>query len=474
MVLIAALALVGPAKAAPALDVEYREVDLRGVQISTQELAGMRLTSEESLLGIGLTGFGESLTVRTTNYTSRGIAVAGPQPDRGGDERSFEQAAIHAGSSAPQLDFLAINEGKATLSASTTAARVKPSEESRISETAYVDSSRPTLSASVAGAAMLETIDAGIVRVSGNFSLSFWSWNFTVNEKATEHPFVTGVQRSEAVGLAGLDATWIEHAQVAQLTVRNGWIEIRGPHGATLATFGHNAKIAGSGEAILRGVTGTIQTHPSVELENSELHASGEFTLNGDGQGLRLSELFGTLVADGVPIDLGESGPLRGNHLVASSDQPDWAWALGIVGIMATAILIKGPAQVSRFNRIQGRFDDHDYLGVLQRIEPFTRRRKFQRKATFLKAVSLLSLGEFREASLFLQTLGPREALEPATKHFLQACAAAGLAQDSVVIQHLSTCFEADPSYIEEARTVPALAGYLPYFSIGAPGEAAT
>ena len=135
---------------------------------------------------------------------------------------------------------------------------------------------------------------------------------------------------------------------------------------------------------------------------------------------------------------------------------------------MAVALVVHGPMQGFRFRSIQRRFEERDYIEVLTRIDPFTRRHRFSRSANLLKAVSLLSLHQYKEAGLFMGTLGPLDGPDPATQAFLRACASAGQAHDAEAIQHLTDCFRLDPTYKEEAQTVPALRSLMGYFQVEA------
>lgn len=403
----------------------------------------------------------------------------GTLPDRARNRIDFDGATFAAGPANSDLDLLVVAVAgqpppRVTIKASTAA--IEPSATDAIQEVAYVDDTRPLLSADVADSLAMEARGASSIRVEGTFAVSVWSWNFTVESMNRREDVPTGSYRRDATRdpVMGTDLTWTLFAQVAQLTVTDGWLEIGGAFGASTTLFADAADLAGSGTVLVTGATGALA---GSQLAGSEVSAAGEYETVADsktGPRFIIERFTGDLAIDGVGVDLGDSGPVRDRSFAVSSPgTPSWAWALGIAGLMAMAILVKGPAQVSRFNRIESRFESKDYLGVLTRIDPFTRRARFRRRASFLKAISLLSLEEFKEASLFLKTLSPSE-VEPATKAFLQACAAAGLGEDSAVIEHLSNCLKQEPSYIEEIKAVPALTGYLPYFILAGPEEAST
>jgi hypothetical protein len=258
--------------------------------------------------------------------------------------------------------------------------------------------------------------------------------------------------------------------QVAQLTFNGGWLEIQAPPSAQL--FFDQVLTTGSGTATLTDVTAAAGQSGAV------LQVEGTYTLRqavSDGiLFARFGSLAGTSQLDGRAIELPLNGADgRPGTVVANPAGINAAWQLAgwFIGILAVGVILHGPMQGVRFRGIKRRFEDRDYIEVLTRIDPFTRRRRFSRDANLVKAVSLLSLEQYKEAGLFLGTIGPLDGPDPATQAFLRACAAAGQALDADVIAHLTDCFRLDPSFREEALTVPALRGYLPYFEV-ARGEA--
>lgn len=477
MLMLVSLAI--PAQAISAATVEFTELALAGQQDASASVSALRLSSIKGLGEAELSGYADRLEIRTTNLTGQSVGGVGLQPQRGGTTFRYEQAQLAAFSSFADMDVLIVPISGASLprmAMRTLSVELGASSEGRITETGHVYNNRPLLSAGVAGTLDITTSNPSALRIEGTFAVSIWAWNFTVAAQDGDAAVVTGAYRRDVVSdpATGMELAWTEYQQVAQLEITNGWLDIKRLDLATARAHATTIDIAGIGDVTIDGVTGLLG---SQQASNGQLQAQGTYGLtasSSEGLTLQLRSLVGSLDLNGVPIRLGHSGPLRDGSITARQTVPYGAWIAGIVGIMALAVLVKGPAQMGRFNRIQSRFESKDYVGVLTRIEPFTRRPRFQRQATFLKAVSLLSLHEYQEAALYLGTLGSHEAPEPATKAFLQACAAAGLGQDSTVIKHLSDCFQSDPSYIEEARTVPVLASYLPYFDVASARDAAT
>lgn len=466
--------------AIPAADLSFDAAVLRGDHEFTGPLSAFQI--REGLDGQGrLTAHGEEVTVRSTNATGTGTpSPAGLSPDRETGQATFRNGSIIADLPRSKYEILVVPIAGQTamLQGQENEGAIRAHEANRVTETPRVDSTRPLLSAPVGETLQISTSSASLVRVEGSFEFSIWSWNFTAADSTRSRHFMTGVDRRDVISAPlGPDLSWTQIEKVAQVEVRNGWIEVGGTYGSTTTLHLASLTVTGAGEAALAGVTGELRTSPAMNLEGAKLHANGQYRMHfthAQQPQVRIDDFVGALAANDVPVRLGE-GALRDSSTVASSQgRPTWFWVGGIAALMIAAVIIKGPAQVSRFNRIQSRFESKDYIGVLARIEPFTRRRRYERRATFLKAISLLSLQEYREAGLYLRTLGPRESPEPATKAFLQACAAAGQGHDSQAIKLLSECFRDDPTYIEEAKTVPVLAGYLPYFTLSSAEDAAT
>ncbi len=447
------------------------------------ELSGLALQSASALDAARLSVQGQRLELRTANYTAAGAAsVAGYAYDQGGADLKLGAFSLAAGPTATGLDVLLVplaGKPAPVFTGEAAGGELRLGATDTVKETVRVSESRPLLEGRVAG--HLESSTAALQRftVEGSFALSVWAWNLTVDAAGAPQQVVTGSYRQVAASdpVLKLDAAYTEYAQVAQLVVHDGRLEVDGIEGATARLFAARLAIDGVGSVQVESATGLAGDDSGVPLAPSALLAKGEYAATAsslDGQAiLEFSRLVGSLDVDGAPVALGGSGPLRGSTTVSAPlvARP-WVWVASLLGLFTVTTLLTGPAKTHRFRRLQERFDRKDYAGLLGRIDPFTRHPRFRRRATFLKAVSLLSLQEYQEASLFLQTLAPHEGPEPATKAFLQACAAAGLGQDSSAIAHLSECLKGDPTYAEEAKTVPVLAGYLAYFTVDPEGAA--
>lgn len=473
-----------PAAALPPADLSVTKVTLDGYQDLIGPLVGVQLGPGQVMPEATFTAEAATMRVRTTNATNPSVGGVGVGRELGGDDATYSSARLRGGAPGDGLAVVLVPlEGAPppSLHAKTTRLASAVSNTDELREVAYVDGTRQTLASDVRDVLQLEARGTSLLRVEGSFAVSFWSWNFTLESAGQSVPYPTGSYRENPVQdpLTGAELTWTSHVQVAQVFVTGGWMEFADGYGSAWTLFMPAAPIVGAGDLRLEGVTGSLGGNTG-RLDQSTLDGRGDYTLVhefADAAGrLSLTSLEGALQADGNPLDLGRSGPIHGDSTQVAVGGPSWSRYVGpfvaVIGFMVVAVLVKGPAQTVRFNRLQSRFDSHDYLGVLTRIEPFTRKRRYERKATFLKTISLLSLQEYREAALYLETMGPREAPEPATKAFLQATAAAGLGQDDVAIQHLTTCLRLDPSYKDEVKAVPVLAGYLVYFDLNPAGAA--
>lgn len=472
-----------PVSGLGAASLSFASTELEGTQQARGELNAIRIASAPAVSQATMVAGGRALHLATANYTLTGSSGVGTTPDRRNDATDFQAFSLAGKQATPDLDILVTTmAGKPapTVRLESSTSEVARSPVSLVRETATVDAGRQVLTADVESAVQAATGSAGRLRIDGNFSLSIWSWNFTLSSDASQRDYVTGAWRTPIASdsLLGQPLVYREFAQVAVLTVSDGWVEFGQLYGSQLVAYAQVFDVEGIGSLLATSAKILPADRSGLDLDQSSLAATGEYSARFTGGAtpeLALRRLVGAIEIDGRPVDLGNSGPLRSSTVQRdSTGNGAWAWPLAIAAVMGFAVLAKGPALTGQFNRLQMRLERKDYLGVLGRIDRFTRRPKYARRATFLKAVSLLSLEEYREAALFLQSLAPHEGPDPATRAFLQACAAAGLGQDSTVIERLSACFKDDPSYIEEARTVPVLAGYLPYFSLADDKEAAT
>lgn len=473
--------LVPAVQAAPPTTLSASHVDYAGAQETQGLLAALRLESSVAQP----TSFrlvGEDVRLHTVNQTIDQAMQVGYLPDRGGTDRSWPLVTLVSGPARSQLDFLVTpvpGQPPPTVRVGSALLEVVPTDTDRVVEWPYVNESRPVHAADTSKAILGKSMAAVSLHVEGAFQVSVWSWNFTADDGRTREAFPTGVQQSNVVRdpATGQVVSSTNFDQVAQVVVGHGTLEIARLGGVSASLHSNGLAVSNAGRAVFEGVHGILDAEGAGTLDGQAITAEGHLSAGHHADGRQVSAVLGsftgTMAVGGEPVDLGDDGPLQGAQSGGRAIvEPDGPWMLGVGGSLALLVLgmlvAKGPARTARFNHIQGRFEAKDYEWVLRRIEPFTSSRRHRRRATVLKAVSLLSLEDYREAALFLESLDPARGPDSATKAFLQACAAAGLGQDSFAIQHLTDCFRLDPTYMDEARAVPVLAGYLPYFSISA------
>lgn len=470
--LIVALVLVPPAHAAERIGLSFSSLSHEGTANLEGTLTGLRI--RDAPAQATFEGTAASLRLQTVNTTARAVAFGTVDPQSGGMDDTYSNVALQsvevrnyldiviiplASSQAPhiQLNGTGLNLGKAI---------------GVLQESGYVDSRRPLLAWAQDAALTAGIREATDITISGDFAMSIWAWDFEAAGQAVP----TGSHRNNPteVPVVGTEVTAETMEQVAQLTIFGGYLKLS-QLGSQVQVYGNDWTAILDGQTVLNDVTGKVPTTNGHRVDGATVELVGTSSMDiarTDEAYLRILHAeHATLDGKTVQILDQQPGPRPGTTISApTGSRNPWLGAAGaIVGIMLVAGLVHGPMQGYRFNRVQMRFEERDYIEVLARIDPFTRRRRFRRRASFLKAVSLLSLESYQEASLYIDTLdsqGP----DPATRSFLKACAAAGLGQDSIAIEHLGTCLSLDPTYREEAATVPLLATLLPYFDLAGGG----
>lgn len=472
------LLLLPGGAAQPGGDLVVGSARFAGEQQWSGELLGLRLRSVDAPGRATLAISAPFLHLDTFNSTAPAVAYVALRAQDGGVSRDYGPATVASDPPKPGLDVLVVpvaGAARPTLTAASSSLATAKSADDVLQEPPYARGNRPLLSSDI-GSAVEATAASHRVRVEGTFAVSVFAMNLTVGDD----PVATGSMRSRLHPDAGTGAEVAAETvdQVAQILVRDGWLELESDEPAL--AYVDDLLVRGDGLAELAGVTGPLSDGKAAA--GSRLVVDGLFELRQAWTGGRLYTRFesvqGDVTLDGQPARplVGAAGDARPGN-VAVDPAADGALPLGLAGslvaLMAAAVVVHGPVQSFRFRSLQRRFERRDYLAVLARIDAFTRRRRFRRSANLLKAISLLSLGEFREASLFLGTLRPADGPDPATQAFLRACAAAGQGQDADALAHLGDCFRLDPTFREEARTVPALRGLLPYFELDAGGAGA-
>lgn len=458
--------------AAPAADLTAKEVNVRGFHEVAGTLNAFQVYATDGIDSSRMSGYG-NLTVTTSNVTAPTVMQVGGLPERGGETKSYHQASLAAGSTTQQFDLFAANLGVARTAAhwSFFDSSIAVSQSNEVRSQGHVNQSRPDIVVNTAGDLLVVSIAADVLRFDGTFVIAVWGWTVDVAHAGGSDSYFTGVEHRNAIGPpGGPNVVYDVFEQVATIEVREGWLEISGIPGAEVTAHHEAIQVGGQGVLDMTGVSGFIQGTADVALQDSSLTVNGDYQFTSrapnSNLALRLTAVDGSLVADGVDVPLGD-GPLHGSTVQANPGSSRWwsiAPVLGIAGLMLMAVIVKGPATMARFNRLEMSFEDRDYAAVLRGIDSFTEKRQYRRRANFIKAVSLLSVGNDREASLFLETLTASDGPDPATRSFLLACAAAHRGDDATTLTHLTACFAINPEYKGEAEAVPALKAYLPFF----------
>ena len=471
LVMLALLVHLPTASADRQIGLQFAELVSTGTVDVKGEFEGLRLRSGGAA---SLKGHAGTLHLVTINDTYRSVLGTTVDPVRGGADETITNAELTALSSGSQVDLVIVPLGGPIRMLAQVDRVAATLGQGKLEETAYVEASRELISRDMASTLSVPVTGVHALRIEGDFLVAIWDWNFTVNQ----HLISTGAHASNAVGdpVTGTEVAADYHEQVAKLEVKDGFIELRQATSADL--YGGYLTFDVEGNSVASGLSGPLPTTSTKNVVDSRLVLEGKHVLEvapaANRPFMNILE-SARAILDGKDVKLLPQPPARPGTVLAEPQRTNWYWgaSASIVAILVASVFLHGSLRTLRFRRIQRRFDERDYIAVLEIIDPFTRRRRFRRRAAFLKAISLLSLESFREAALYLDTLDARHGPDPATRAFLQACAAAGQGEDSAAIEHLTTCFKLDPSYLEEARALPILSGLLPFFELTGQGAGA-
>ena len=438
------------------------------------ELQGMRVQASGDQSAFD--GHATLLRLQTVNRTSSEVAFGSVNPQPGGIDESIDSATFSSQRAGGALDLIVMPIEGAPLPSVKVVGNTAGLSKAvgSLQEPGYVTSSRDLLSRSM-DAALAGQLEATSVEISGDFAVAVWDWDFT----AADFVVQTGSSRRNAVeapGAGPITADTVE--QVARLTVHGGRLSMAFD-GSAIQAFVDKVLLSMQGSAAIADASGQLSDSAKSVLNGSAIQLEGSSQVEAarqDGAYVKILHADSAAV-DGVPVQLVDQkpgGPAPGTTVNTLQDGKPWRIGAlaSFAGLLVVAAVVHGPMRAWRFNRVQRRFDERDYIAVLDRIDSFTRRRRFRRRASFLKAISLLSLESYKEAALYIDTLDARGP-DPATRSFLKGCAAAGLGQQGIALEHLSACLSIDPTYREEMQAVPLVANLLPYIDIAGGGSAA-
>lgn len=272
---------------------------------------------------------------------------------------------------------------------------------------------------------------SGEIFAEGNFQFSIWNGDLTTHD----NHFWAGPE-------AGSDPLEIGQgrSQIIHVTVNNGTLQGNLP-GNQVETFWKTSTLTGKDSIALSGardLQGTFLGTVKV-TENWELNLEG-------GEALTASQIK----ADEATI-AGATVQAPRNHAL---------WWLSLLGLVPIGILLRyAPnAQVKRMERNLNRSRYEKVAG-----KPIRKllAGKFAGRASLYRATSLLALGLYQEAALFLESLKHESRPDPATYHFLYAHALASQGQKIDAGRHLLKCLKLVPDYAAEAEAIPVLCDLL-------------
>lgn len=471
VVIVATLAV-----AQPLVDsFSFSRFDFEGLQHANGPVIALVVSQSDAAPSTSLHGFASTLELVTTTRSEPSVYTIGYLGDDVTNHSTLHDAAFIGAEARQQFDLLIVADpAKATLTTTSSKLAVQLSQQTEVSETPHVNTTRWLYTAPVADAIQATTNQATLARIEGTFSISIWQWNITTTSKDGERTIPTGgyreVQQADPVTGAPILST--AHTQVLQANFTNGWLELASLNTVEITYFAQKLALESQGNAVALHSSGAL----AGQTIEGTLEFLGPVNLNVASKGrsatASVTASSAKVLIDGTSITsaLGELEPVPGTVIgdpVPKNSHPrTWLVAGGIGALTLLALASYAPVQGARFAAIERRFEHRDYLRVLESINPFTRRRRFTRRATLLRIVSLLSLKQFKEAALYLASLEPWRSPDPATRAFLQACAAAGLDQNGEAVHYLQECLKHDPAYVSEARNIPLLSVALTYIQL--------
>ncbi|MGB1697352.1 MAG: tetratricopeptide repeat protein [Thermoplasmatota archaeon] len=283
------------------------------------------------------------------------------------------------------------------------------------------------------------------LELTGNFQISMWESLIHVDNETYWSgtrivPFEEGLEPLAEQGVG------TSREQVLHVIVENGTLTIPRIE-SKVELFFEEVTLIG-----LDGVTfSDARTLAGEDLGVVESNSSWSSTILG-GASLIAQDF------DGVDVSFTGAQPGSERSVVA-----ELLIAIALAGILAFAYSNSNWRGIRVMERDLER---GQYEKVAARKIRRLLRSKHGRKASLFRATSLLALGLFKEAGLFLASLSFESRMDPATYHFLFAHSLASQGEKEEASRHLVQCLALEPSYKEEADAIPVLKTLLSRYDV--------
>jgi hypothetical protein len=447
---------------APMLHVE---TDFKQVNVSTT-VADMPERIEQPLPG-NLPGVNQSVPPTPLSTWSGTTSVDLPHGALSG-----------LGNPQPLYDlFLAPLDGqpRPTLTIQSKAIDIGPSNQQSVQQPDHFmhPATRRLVSSNVsAGLDLLDQAGPRSMTVTGSFVAIFWSWNLTADGSTNQFP--SGEVRQEAN--PPLDAGEIRLRGVGKSTdrqtyvyVRDGQLSLQVEDATWYDLYAYAGSLHVDGRVVLKASTPIGSDPPVTEDREFKgvIHAALESPAS-DGfttrflEGSRFSDQGGPL---GIP-------PVQPENLTAPVDTPQntlvlpaqghalWPFPLALVLVLGVSPAAAVLAKRRRMARLRALMERQEYekaslsaLRLLVSRLPGTARQA--RETAMIATISILKLGQGKQAEDLLATLAPRQTPDPPTLSYLRACARVLQGDGEAAARNLAECIRQEPRYAEETLHNP-------------------
>jgi hypothetical protein len=295
----------------------------------------------------------------------------------------------------------------------------------------------PSISIDSVPAAKLQSPGATVI--IGNFSISLWNAEIETEQKSywagdRVQPFTTGPDLSnQGIGE--------NRQQVLHIHIQNGELRLPATPG-TLTTYWSEVSLEG---------TGQIQFQDAFALTGVSLgriEASNGWSLDLQQENSLVARDF-------------EANNVLVNGAIIQDSPRTWVWwRLSLLIIVPIALAARRSPSL-QVRRMESNLNNSHYEKVAGKPIKKLLTGKHASRASLYRTTSLLALGLYQEAALFLESLKHESRPDPATYHFLYAHALASQNDKINAAKHLLKCLMLAPEYAAEAEAIPVLRGLL-------------